>query len=161
MKRREFLTWVGLGAVAASLPVALAACNTSGSTEPETTAEGTTSEPETSGSPEVAQGSDYTPVGTVADLDAQGFIADEAFAAGPIMVIRDPANAEAIIAVDPRCTHRGCNVEWNSQEAAFICPCHDSVFSPDGRVESGPATAPLAKFDAKIDGDQVVVSAGS
>ncbi len=42
------------------------------------------------------------------------------------------------------CTHLGCTV--NRTEVGFHCPCHGSVFSPDGVVESGPAPKPLTWF---------------
>ena len=42
------------------------------------------------------------------------------------------------------CTHLGCTV--NRSERGFHCPCHGSVFSPDGAVESGPAPKPLTWF---------------
>jgi cytochrome b6-f complex iron-sulfur subunit len=167
MKRREFFTWVGAGALATSLPMVLAACNTNDSAADSASPAADSASPETatattdSAEPaDMAQAANYTPVGSVADLDAQGFLADEAFAAGPVMVIRDPGNTEALIAVDSRCTHQGCNVEWDSNDTTFVCPCHRSVFNPDGSVVSGPATAPLPNFEAIIDGDQVMVSAG-
>lgn len=42
------------------------------------------------------------------------------------------------------CTHLGCTV--NRSDQGYHCPCHGSVFSPDGVVESGPAPKPLAWF---------------
>jgi cytochrome b6-f complex iron-sulfur subunit len=159
MKRREFFTWVGAGALATSLPIVLAACNTNDSAA-DTSPEAATDTPDSAEPVDMAQGANYTPVGSVADLDAQGFLADEAFAAGPVMVIRNPDNSAALIAVDSRCTHQGCSVEWDSTDTTFVCPCHQSVFNPGGSVVSGPATAPLPNFEATIEGDQVMVSAG-
>jgi cytochrome b6-f complex iron-sulfur subunit len=42
------------------------------------------------------------------------------------------------------CTHLGCTV--NRAQKGYHCPCHGSVFSPDGAVESGPAPKTLAWF---------------
>ena len=42
------------------------------------------------------------------------------------------------------CTHLGCTV--NRTERGFHCPCHGSVFSHHGVVESGPAPKPLTWF---------------
>jgi glycine/D-amino acid oxidase-like deaminating enzyme/nitrite reductase/ring-hydroxylating ferredoxin subunit len=43
------------------------------------------------------------------------------------------------------CTHRGCEVQWNSTEQCWDCPCHGSQFAPDGAVLNAPATTPLDK----------------
>lgn len=41
------------------------------------------------------------------------------------------------------CTHLGCLVEWNPKDRSFDCPCHGSLFDPQGRVMCGPAVADL------------------
>lgn len=45
------------------------------------------------------------------------------------------------------CTHMGCIVHWNQNDATFECPCHGSRFGMDGRVLSGPAVAPLKPIE--------------
>jgi Rieske Fe-S protein len=49
------------------------------------------------------------------------------------------------------CPHLGCHVYWEEQAKQFICPCHASIFSIDGRVLSGPAPRPLDTLAAKIE----------
>lgn len=46
--------------------------------------------------------------------------------------------------ISAKCTHLGCTVEWQSDQQAFVCPCHGSRFDPLGRVRRGPAADPLA-----------------
>jgi glycine/D-amino acid oxidase-like deaminating enzyme/nitrite reductase/ring-hydroxylating ferredoxin subunit len=41
------------------------------------------------------------------------------------------------------CTHLGCHLHWNSFENCWDCPCHGSMFGPDGQVLNAPATAGL------------------
>tara|TARA_B100000963_G_C22144264_1_gene458883 strand:+ start:63 stop:470 length:408 start_codon:yes stop_codon:yes gene_type:complete len=41
------------------------------------------------------------------------------------------------------CTHGNCDVEWDSNQEAIVCPCHNSMFSPEGLVLEGPATRDL------------------
>lgn len=56
---------------------------------------------------------------------------------------------EKLHIVDTTCTHLGCNVQWNSSERSWDCPCHGSRFSYDGEVIEGPAKKRLEKIDLK------------
>lgn len=49
----------------------------------------------------------------------------------------------AIYAVDIRCPHLGCQLEWNPDELSWDCPCHGSRFDYRGRLISGPAQEDL------------------
>ena len=50
-----------------------------------------------------------------------------------------------LVAVSTRCTHLGCQVNWNAAERSWDCPCHGSRFAPDGRVLQGPAVHRLER----------------
>ena len=47
-------------------------------------------------------------------------------------VVKQP-NSE-VVAFSPQCTHLGCAYHWDAPSHTFICPCHTSVFSIDGKV---------------------------
>jgi len=46
------------------------------------------------------------------------------------------------------CTHLGCTLEASGE--GFSCPCHGSVFDPDGKVIKGPAGEDLAPLEVEI-----------
>ena len=62
-----------------------------------------------------------------------------------------------IVAYVPQCTHLGCAYHWDRRKTHFICPCHNSVFSVDGKVQEGPATRPLDRYPIKIEGDKLLI----
>ncbi len=41
--------------------------------------------------------------------------------------------------VDIRCSHMGCQLEWNPDELSWDCPCHGSRYDKFGNLISGPA----------------------
>ncbi|SHO50746.1 FAD-dependent oxidoreductase [Anaerocolumna xylanovorans] len=46
---------------------------------------------------------------------------------------------DVIYAVDPKCPHLGCQLEWNEEEQTWDCPCHGSRFDYDGKLLDEPA----------------------
>lgn len=142
MNRREFLMWVGIGGLASSLPVAIAACSP----------QAKKAEPSASST----RPDGFQSIGNVAELNQKGHISRE-LAAGPLLVISNPANSKTLSAVNPTCTHKGCTVEWKAAQKAFVCPCHGAKYSSDGKVLKGPAEKPLSTYQAKIEGDSILV----
>lgn len=61
-----------------------------------------------------------------------------------LLVVR--TSMTRFIAVDIKCTHKGCDVGYSSEEKHFICPCHDSRFELDGTIRQGPAEKPLGSY---------------
>jgi len=45
-----------------------------------------------------------------------------------------------------KCTHLGCKVNYHEQGNYLECPCHQSRFSPEGKVVNGPAKSDLATY---------------
>ena len=62
------------------------------------------------------------------------------------------------LVLSSRCTHQGCPVDW--KEDRFSCPCHGSAFDQGGNVVNGPATKPLARPLAVVEGEALWVKLG-
>jgi cytochrome b6-f complex iron-sulfur subunit len=139
MRRRDFINWVGVGGLATSLPIAIAACSPE-KNKPETTAE-----------------QDWQKVATIAELDKKGELLLEKSPVGPLLLVGKSPGNEHLIAVDPTCTHKGCIVKWQKDTKKFHCPCHDAEFGADGQVEKPPAKEPLKTYVAKIKGEEILV----
>ncbi len=151
VKRRSFLGYFSIGWLTACFPVVLAACaptaptkdtKTQAKSPPAATDDKTIDKKATEG---------FTVVGSVAQLEKAGYLQIKGVA-----VSRDPADPKKLIAINPKCTHKGCEVKWMATEKKYDCPCHDAEFAADGKVLKGPASSPLATYPVKIVGTQVL-----
>jgi menaquinol-cytochrome c reductase iron-sulfur subunit len=70
-------------------------------------------------------------------------------------VVKD-ANAQ-VVAFAPQCTHLGCAYHWEGAQNVFVCPCHASTFSKDGKVLGGPAPRPLDRYLTRLEGNKLMV----
>lgn len=61
------------------------------------------------------------------------------------------------VAFNRRCTHAGCNVNWQADQNKYVCPCHNSQFSGSGQVVQGPARSPLQSYPVQVQGEQILV----
>ena len=66
----------------------------------------------------------------------------DAFRDDGYFVIRRDGKLFALSSV---CTHRGCKVRARP-DGSFVCRCHGSNFSPEGKVLNGPATRDLPRL---------------
>jgi cytochrome b6-f complex iron-sulfur subunit len=131
MNRREFLTWVGVGSVASSLPIALAAYTPTA----------------------VAQG---VKVASLDELDAADYVGIRE--PEKVIVIKDPNDPTQLLARTANCNHRNCTVIWNKDAKQFRCPCHNSRFAVDGSIIRGPATQPLNPVEVYVEERSIFVS---
>jgi cytochrome b6-f complex iron-sulfur subunit len=148
MQRREFFQWFGVGCMASYFPVVLAACAPNEQSATSNTGQ-------TAGTP---RSDGFTSVGAISQLDSgSGQILNKQTPKKPVLVVRSPDDSKKLLAVNPTCPHKQCDVAWQGDIKSFVCPCHSSRFAADGKVTQGPATQPLAKYEAKIEGNSVLV----
>lgn len=74
----------------------------------------------------------------------------------PITITRRGAEgtADDFLALSSTCPHLGCRVHWEAQNNRFFCPCHNGVFTPEGKATAGPpgdAGQSLAQYRLKIE----------
>jgi hypothetical protein len=90
MERRTFMRWLGLGWLASVLPGCL----------PSTRASTTFSAPVTTSPVQAqAQTAVYVPIGSLREIEQAGVLVNEHNPVGPVMVVRDSANTNKLIAV--------------------------------------------------------------
>lgn len=46
---------------------------------------------------------------------------------------------DKLVALSAVCPHLGCAIGWDAGAGNFLCPCHDSRFSPAGDKLTGPS----------------------
>ncbi len=137
MKRREFVTLVGVGGAIACLPEAVNA---------------------QSAATKQKRSDGFVPVGTVKELNQKGELLNKKSPVGPLLLVKD-SGSNTIRAVNPSCTHKGCTVKWEKGQNNFVCPCHSATFSSAGAVVKGPADEALKTYQTKVEGNVILVKA--
>ena len=66
-----------------------------------------------------------------------------------VIVFRDGTGK--LRALEARCTHEGCTVQYVPGESLIWCACHNGRFDVEGRVLSGPPPRPLPSYTVKQD----------
>jgi len=64
------------------------------------------------------------------------------------------AGNDAPRAISRTCTHLGCRVNFLEDKQIIECPCHQSRFTPEGTLISGPAKRDLPSFAVEIQTDE-------
>jgi len=57
----------------------------------------------------------------------------------------------------PICPHLGCRYNWDESRKLFVCPCHNSVYTIEGKVVSGPAPRGLDELPIEIKNSDLYV----
>jgi len=61
------------------------------------------------------------------------------------------------LALDAKCTHLACNVNWDPSLDRFVCPCHNGQFRRDGEVFKEPPMHPLRQQKFVIEEGNVIL----
>lgn len=61
------------------------------------------------------------------------------------------------LAINRRCPHLGCTVNWVSDKERFYCPCHASSFDVYGNFENQPVPRALDMYPVSFQENNVVV----
>jgi menaquinol-cytochrome c reductase iron-sulfur subunit len=72
-----------------------------------------------------------------------------------VWVVKSASNK--VTAYSPVCTHLGCSYHWDQPQNEFVCPCHNSLFSMDGKVLGGPAPRGLDRYQTRIEGNKLLL----
>lgn len=80
-------------------------------------------------------------------------------AGGRVLIFEDPE--QKLRALEARCTHEGCTVQYVPGETVIWCACHNGRFDVDGRVLAGPPPRPLGRFSVVREPDGAVSVAPS
>jgi menaquinol-cytochrome c reductase iron-sulfur subunit len=64
---------------------------------------------------------------------------------------------QQVVAYGPQCTHLGCAYHWDDGKREFLCPCHSSMFSIDGKVIAGPAPRPLDRYEVRVEDNKLLL----
>ncbi|AFY92746.1 ubiquinol-cytochrome c reductase iron-sulfur subunit [Chamaesiphon minutus] len=152
-KRRSFLGYLSIASIASIFPAILTILNSQKATAKITNHDVLGIDDKDN--PKAAarkKPEGFTVIGSVGDLDKNGYLQTK-----EVAIVRNPTNPKQLIAVNPKCTHQGCDVKWAAGEKKYACPCHGANFDANGGVLNGPATKPLTAYQAKIVGSQVLV----
>ncbi len=135
MDRREFLSFVGIGATAAVCSYCLSGCKVpdNGITGPSN----------------IDFTLDLTNQAYAGLLTAGGYV----YNAG-VIVAHTPGG---YVAVSQACTHQGNTVVYQLQSNTFYCNAHGSRFGVDGSVVNGPAASRLTTYTVTLNGNSLRV----
>jgi cytochrome b6-f complex iron-sulfur subunit len=73
------------------------------------------------------------------------------------LIVKEDHTLDHIGIVD-NCTHLGCTFPWNPNAQQFQCPCHGSLYAPDGTVVRGPAPLPLKLVQVAVIDNSILIS---
>ncbi|MCS6913252.1 MAG: Rieske (2Fe-2S) protein [Myxococcales bacterium] len=71
---------------------------------------------------------------------------------GSVWVYR---RGDQVFCLSTVCPHAGCSVDYDEQQRRFVCPCHRSTFSLDGKRQDGPSPRDMDSLEVQVRQGQV------
>ncbi len=128
MKRKEFLSIIGIGAAAVACTACLGGCK-----QEDSIIEAPT---------DIDFTLDLTDANTNNGLNSTGVITNG------VIVVKTAGGIYR--AVSSGCTHQGVTVFYRRSSNDFYCSSHGSRFNPEGGVITGPATRALTQYNTSL-----------
>lgn len=70
---------------------------------------------------------------------------------GSVWLIRQPEGANpAVLAFTSECPHLGCAINLTADGKDFLCPCHTSSFTLDGKPRNAVPPRPMDQLDVEL-----------
>jgi menaquinol-cytochrome c reductase iron-sulfur subunit len=63
----------------------------------------------------------------------------------------------AVVVYSPVCPHLGCQATWVASEKRFVCPCHNSIWTINGALVSGPSPRNLDTLPSRVENGELFV----
>lgn len=93
-------------------------------------------------------GAEPRKVEVVAPVVKDGWTASRNVVLGAAWVRRTAP--DKLVALSAVCPHLGCAVGWDGAAGNFLCPCHDSRFSPEGTKLTGPSERGMDELPLQV-----------
>jgi Rieske Fe-S protein len=61
-----------------------------------------------------------------------------------------PGSNPEVVALNAKCPHLGCMVDFNAAKDQFQCPCHESAFAIDGAKLYGPSLRGMDELKTEV-----------
>jgi Rieske Fe-S protein len=70
---------------------------------------------------------------------------------GSVWLIRQAAGANpAVIALSAECPHLGCAINLSADHQGFLCPCHTSAFTFEGKPKNAVPPRPMDPLEVEL-----------
>jgi|SRR4030095_254045 cytochrome b6-f complex iron-sulfur subunit len=90
----------------------------------------------------------------LADNPALSTVGGKISVTDDIMLLR--MDESRFLAISTICRHKGCTVELEGDK--FVCPCHGSEYTKEGKVTQGPSKSDLKTFETMFDSSQGTIT---